>query len=384
MKFIHTADWHLGKIVHQKSMIEDQRILLNQLLEFMKKDEITVLVIAGDIYDRSIPTLEAINLLNEFLDKAINHVELTVLMIAGNHDGVERLNFASNILKTKGLYIESLLEKEMRKVVLTDALGPVNFYLLPFFKPSAVRFEFGEMEINEFDEAMNFYLAANPIDPNERNVLVTHQFVAGSSASIESESEMPLSVGGSSQIAADRFSAFDYVALGHLHAPQSISKPTIRYSGSLLKYSGDEAHQKKGINLVELNEKGNITITPITLSPIRDLRKLKGKFDDLLFHPIGNQEDYIVFELTDESMVINAMEKARSVYPNTMTITYAAQTHSLIQSTTKARSLENVKDEIGMFQEFYASIMEESFDDEMNSLLTEIVAGVREAHHETD
>jgi len=384
MKFIHTADWHLGKIVHQKSMIEDQRILLNQLLDVMKKEEINVLVIAGDIYDRSIPTLEAINLLNEFLDKAINHCELTILMIAGNHDGVERLNFASNILKTKGLYIESLLEKEMRKVVLTDALGPINFYLLPFFKPSAVRFEFGDMEINEFDEAMNFYLAANPIDLYERNVLVTHQFVAGSSASIESESEMPLSVGGSSQIAADHFSMFDYVALGHLHAPQSISTSMIRYSGSLLKYSGDEAHQKKGINLVELKEKGNITVTPITLDPIRDLRKLKGKFDDLLFHPIGNQEDYIVFELTDESMVINAMEKARSVYPNTMTITYAAQTHSLIQSTTKARSLENVKDEIGMFQEFYASIMEENFDEEMKTLLTEIVESVREVHHETD
>jgi len=384
MKFIHTADWHLGKIVHQKSMIEDQRILLNQLLDVMKKEEINVLVIAGDIYDRSIPTLEAINLLNEFLDKAINHCELTILMIAGNHDGVERLNFASNILKTKGLYIESLLEKEMRKVVLTDALGPINFYLLPFFKPSAVRFEFGDMEINEFDEAMNFYLAANPIDLYERNVLVTHQFVAGSSASIESESEMPLSVGGSSQIAADHFSMFDYVALGHLHAPQSISTSMIRYSGSLLKYSGDEAHQKKGINVVELKEKGNISITPIQLDPIRDLRKLKGKFDDLLFHPIGNQEDYIVFELTDESMVINAMEKARSVYPNTMTITYAAQTHSLIQSTTKARSLENVKDEIGMFQEFYASIMEENFDEEMKTLLTEIVESVREVHHETD
>ena len=384
MKFIHTADWHLGKIVHQKSMIEDQRILLNQLLDVMKKEEINVLVIAGDIYDRSIPTLEAINLLNEFLDKAINHCELTILMIAGNHDGVERLNFASNILKTKGLYIESLLGKEMRKVVLTDALGPINFYLLPFFKPSAVRFEFGTMEINEFDEAMNFYLAANPIDLNERNVLVTHQFVAGSSASIESESEMPLSVGGSSQIAADHFSMFDYVALGHLHAPQSISTSMIRYSGSLLKYSGDEAHQKKGINLVELKEKGNITVTPIQLDPIRDLRKLKGKFDDLLFHPIGNQEDYIVFELTDESMVINAMEKARSVYPNTMTITYAAQTHSMIQSTTKARSLENVKDEIGMFQEFYASIMEESFDEDMKTFLSEIVESVREVHHETD
>jgi DNA repair protein SbcD/Mre11 len=261
MKFIHTADWHLGKVVYQRSMIEDQRFILDKLLEYMKAEEIKVLVIAGDIYDRSIPPAEAINCLNEFLDKAINAYKMTVLIISGNHDSSDRLEFASGIMGKQGLHIVGNLEKEMKKIVLEDEHGPVNFYLLPFFKPSVIKYDMEVSEIQGFDDAMQYYLSIQDIDINQRNVLITHQFVSGSSDMIQSESEMPLSVGGTSQIGVEHFDMFDYVALGHLHAPQSIGSPTCRYSGSLLKYSVDEAKQRKAIAIVDMDVKGKTEVT---------------------------------------------------------------------------------------------------------------------------
>jgi DNA repair protein SbcD/Mre11 len=373
MKFIHTADLHLGKLVQSTNMTEDQAIVLDELLEVMNQQKVDVLVIAGDVYDRSIPTLDAVSLFNTFLDKAINQYHKKILLISGNHDGSDRLDFASTILSQQGLYIESFISKEIKKITFTDEHGPLNFYLLPFFKPSLIRSTFEEESITEFDQAMRYYLSKQSFDFTQRNVLITHQFVAGSEETIVSDSEQAISVGGTSIIGVDAFKDFDYVALGHLHAPQSFSKQKVAYSGSLLKYSASEAKQKKSISLIEIKQKGDLVSTPITLHPKRDLRVLKGSFNDLCKQPLGNNEDYVVFELTDMEYIPNAMEKARIVYPNILNITYPTRDNKQESGSMTLSSLNNVKDEYAVFQDFYKEIQGSEMSQEMLDILKEII-----------
>lgn len=231
MKFVHIADLHLGKVLHQYSLLHVQRELLFELLEFMDCEDIRVLVIAGDIYDRFIPSQEAVNLLDEFLSQALLNYHIEVLMISGNHDSSDRMHFASSILSQRGLHIETYLKEQMEFV----EKGQTRFYLLPFVKPSQVKNLYQVDEIYNYQEALSLYLSHQKIDKDYTNILVTHQFVGH--ASITSESEIPLSVGGSEIIDASLFDDFDYVALGHLHAPQKVSRETLRYSGSLMRYS---------------------------------------------------------------------------------------------------------------------------------------------------
>jgi DNA repair protein SbcD/Mre11 len=384
MKFIHTADWHLGKIVHQKSMIEDQAHVLKQLTEFLKENKIEVLVIAGDVYDRSIPSTEAVNLLNDFLDEVINELNVKVLMISGNHDSAERLNFASPLLEKNGLYIESLTGETIKKIILQDEFGPVNFYLNPFFKPSEIRFLFKQPDLKEFNEAMSYYLSVNPINPKERNVLVTHQFISGMAKDIESDSELPLVIGGTAEIKAENVGAFDYVALGHLHAPQAISDKKIRYSGSLLKYSETESYQRKGFNVVELGEKGNLEIKEVPLVPKRDFRVVKGLFEDLLNTPKGNIDDYIVFRLEDDSVAIDGMDRLRRVYPNVMKIQYTKDAKTSFDTTTKARSTDLLKNELAMFTDFFRDMTKEELTPEQIDIMTDVIETARKKFYEAD
>ena len=246
MKFVHIGDIHLGKTLHQYNLINNQRELLIQILSYMDKHDIRLLLIAGDVYDRSTPSQEAVNLLDEFLTLAITKYNIKVLMISGNHDSSDRLNFASSILRKKGLYIETYLKEKMEYVEIEDT----RFYLLPYFKPGQVRVMF-DTDVKTYDEAMKYYLSLQNIDKNRKNVLITHQFIGGHS--MTSESEVLLSVGGSEIIGSDHFDDFDYVALGHLHAPQKVSRETMRYSGSLMRYSFDEVKQKKSIVVVDFH-----------------------------------------------------------------------------------------------------------------------------------
>jgi len=384
MKFIHSADWHLGKVVYQRSMIEDQRFILDKLLEFMKAEEIKVLVIAGDIYDRSIPPAEAINCLNEFLDKAINVYKMTVLIISGNHDSSDRLEFASGIMEKQGLHIVGNLEKEMKKIVLEDEHGPVNFYLLPFFKPSVIKYDMEVSEIQGFDDAMQYYLSIQDIDINQRNVLITHQFVSGSSDMIQSESEMPLSVGGTSQIGVEHFEMFDYVALGHLHAPQSIGRPTCRYSGSLLKYSVDEAKQRKAITIVDMDVKGKTEVTTHPLEVIRDLRVVRGLFKDILTNPSGNTQDYIAIVLEDDGMIVDAMDQIRQIYPNCLTVSYHRNEPDNVSIDLSGQAVVKATDHMAIFKEFYLANFGEEPVEPLVAIMTEIIEKARDKFHEAD
>lgn len=384
MKFIHSADWHLGKVVYQRSMIEDQRFILDKLLEYMKAEEIKVLVIAGDIYDRSIPPAEAVNCLNEFLDKAINVYKMTVLIISGNHDSSDRLEFASGIMGKQGLHIVGNLEKEMKKIVLEDEHGPVNFYLLPFFKPSVIKYDMDVSEIHGFDDAMQYYLSIQDIDINQRNVLITHQFVSGSSDMIQSESEMPLSVGGTSQIGVEHFEMFDYVALGHLHAPQSIGRPTCRYSGSLLKYSVDEAKQRKAIAIVDMDDKGKTEVTTHPLEVIRDLRVVRGLFKDILTNPSGNTQDYIAVVLEDDGMIVDAMDQIRQIYPNCLTVSYHRNEPDNVSIDLSGQAVVKATDHMAIFKEFYLANFGEEPVEPLVAIMTEIIEKAREKYNETD
>jgi DNA repair protein SbcD/Mre11 len=384
MKFIHTADWHLGKVVYQRSMIEDQRFVLDKLLEYMKAEAIKVLVIAGDIYDRSIPPAEAVNCLNEFLDKAINVYKMTVLIISGNHDSSDRLEFASGIMGKQGLHIIGNLEKEMKKIVLEDEHGPVNFYLLPFFKPSVIKYDMEVSEIQGFDDAMQYYLSIQDIDINQRNVLVTHQFVSGSSDMIQSESEMPLSVGGTSQIGVEHFDMFDYVALGHLHAPQSIGRPTCRYSGSLLKYSVDEAKQHKAIAIVDMDVKGKTEVTTHPLEVLRDLRVIRGLFKDILTYPSGNTQDYIAVVLEDDGMIVDAMDQIRQIYPNCLSVSYHRNEPDNVSFDLSGQAVVKATDHMAIFKEFYLANFGEEPVEPLVAIMTEIIEKARERYNETD
>lgn len=384
MKFIHTADWHLGKIVHQKSMIEDQAHVLRQLTDYIKANKIGLLVIAGDVYDRSIPPTDAVNLLNDFLDEVINTLKIKVLMISGNHDSVDRLNFASPLLEKNGLYIESLTDKEIKKIAFEDEHGPINFYMNPFFKPSEIRNIFDQPEIKEFDEAMAFYLSVNPINPNERNVLVAHQFITGIAKDIESDSELPLVIGGTAEIKAEHLEAFDYVALGHLHAPQAISDVKIRYSGSLLKYSETESYQRKGFNVVELNEKGNLSVSEVPFVAKRDFRIVRGLFEELLMNPKGNVDDYLVFKLDDDHVVLDGMDKLKRVYPNTLKIQYVKDAKTVFDTNTKARSIDLMKDELAMFTDFFRDMTKNELDQDLIEIVLDVIDNARRNHYEAD
>lgn len=384
MKFIHTADWHLGKVVYQRSMIEDQRFVLDKLLEYMKAEAIKVLVIAGDIYDRSIPPAEAVNCLNDFLDKAINVYKMTVLIISGNHDSSDRLEFASGIMGKQGLHIVGNLEKEMKKIVIEDEHGPVNFYLLPFFKPSVIKYDMEISEIQGFDDAMQYYLSIQDIDINQRNVLITHQFVSGSSDMIQSESEMPLSVGGTSQIGVEHFDMFDYVALGHLHAPQSIGRPTCRYSGSLLKYSVDEAKQRKAITIVDMDVKGKTEVTTHPLEVIRDLRVVRGLFKDILTNPSGNTQDYIAIVLEDDGMIVDAMDQIRQIYPNCLTVSYHRNEPENVSIDLSGQAVVKATDHMAIFKEFYQANFGEEPVEPLVAIMTEIIEKARDKFHEAD
>lgn len=347
MKFIHLADLHLGKIIYQRNLIDIQIDLLNQVIDYMNKKEINTLVIAGDIYDRAIASQESIAALNDFLDKIINHYHKNVLMISGNHDSSERLNFASSLLKSNGLYIVSFPEKEMKPIEIEG----VNFYLVPFFKPSYIRYLYENDDIKTYQEAFDYYLKQQDIDYTKTNVLVTHQFIAGNKEVIRSESEVILTVGGTEIIDVDIVKDFDYVALGHIHASQKIKYDHVRYAGSLMKYSFDEVNQTKGIVEVTIEDK-NVSINLIPLKPKKDLIRLKGQYEDVLNYP-DNHNDFISIELLDNQIIGHAFELFKEKYPHLLQITYSSLNDlSSSKQTTASMNFEN-QTPIELFIEFY-------------------------------
>ena len=367
MRFLHISDIHLGKLLFQQNLLEIQIDLLNQIIDYLVDNDIDVLIMAGDIYDRSVPSNEAIEALNDFLSSLILKHHKKVLMIAGNHDSATRLSFASGLLKQEGLYIEAFVQDEMKPVVIDG----VNFYLLPFFKPSYIRYLYNDESIVTYQDAFAAYMKRQKINLDETNILITHQFIAGNKEVIKSESEAILSVGGSEIIDVSLVKQFDYVALGHIHAPQQISRDTIRYSGSLMRYSFDEVKQKKSIVDVSIANK-KVTYQLVELKPKQDLIKITGYFDEVMNYD-NNHNDFIAVELLDTKIVPNAIDYLRKKYENVLQITYPNLISKQITNNTKADVGFEKLSSLELFEQFYEKIKGSKLDKEAQALVAEIL-----------
>ncbi|MCR4890895.1 MAG: exonuclease SbcCD subunit D [Lachnospiraceae bacterium] len=325
MKIMHLADLHIGKSVKDFSMIEDQRFILDWILVLAEMEKVDAVLIAGDVYDRSIPSEEAVGLFDEFIYR-LTQIPVKVLLISGNHDSDERLNFGSRLFVDKEVYFCSKYDGELYRQTFEDEFGPVNFYLLPFVKASQVRHFHPEDEIENYDQAVRVAIADGDVNPDERNVILAHQFVAGRSGEVMlggSESPAVANVGLVERIGFDCFDDFDYAALGHIHKAQSVGREEVRYAGTPLKYHADEAGDNKSIPIVTLGKKGEVKIELKQLKPRRDLRCLKGTLKQLLDPKVVNgTDDYIFVTLTEEDIIPDAMGIFRQTYPNTMQIRY--------------------------------------------------------------
>lgn len=393
MKIIHTSDWHIGKIVNEYSMIDDQKYILNKLIELIDEENIDVLMIAGDVYDRSIPPVEAVELLNETLSKLIIDRNVSVMIISGNHDSGERLSFGSKILEKQGLYIAGSDDKLYKKVVLRDNNQNVNFYLVPYKDPALTKKLLNNKEIRSHNDAMIAVIdkIKEELNENEINILIGHGYVTmkreeaieGNDHKYEvaeletSESERPLSIGGTDLIDGNIFKDFDYVALGHLHGRQRIGRDTMRYSGSLLKYSFSEVKQKKSVAVLDLIDK-DINVELKELKPLRDLRIIKGNIEDLICEGRDieeGKEDYIQAILTDDGELMNPMEKLKSVYPNTMLISRERK-KNVSKENTLSKGEFRKKSKIDLFKNFYEIYGSGDYNDKKEAVLIDTIKEV--------
>ncbi len=371
MKFIHLSDLHIGKRVNEFSMLEDQEYILKVILGIIDSEKPDGIIIAGDVYDKSVPSAEAVQLLDDFLFR-LSVRKIPVYLISGNHDSAERLSFGNRLIDLSGIHISPVYNGNVNPYSLVDEYGKVNVYMLPFVKPVNVRRFFPDMEIESYTDALKVAVDNMNVDENERNILITHQFVTGAA---RSDSE-DISVGGTDNVDVSVFDPFDYVALGHIHGPQKMSRETVRYCGTPLKYSFSEANHKKSVTVVELKEKGNVEISTIPLIPKRDFREIKGKYEDIVLkknYENTNLLDYMRIVLTDEENVPDAMSKLRVIYPNLMKIEYDNTRTGKNRNVGSAENVEN-KSPLELFSEFY----EVQNNQPMSEVQKEFVCGIME------
>lgn len=385
MKILHLADLHLGKILQEQSLIEDQKYMLNEIINIIKDENVEAVLISGDIYDRSIPSVEAVNLLDEFLKKLAKELKLKVFIIAGNHDSKERLNFGSKMFEDDGIYIETKYKGNLRKISLNDEFGKLNIFMLPFIKPIEVKQFFDEDLENNYNTAISKIIGKEKIDTNERNIILVHQFItAGTNEPERTESEV-LTLGGIENVDVSNFNNFDYVAIGHVHRAQRIGRDTARYAGTMLKYSFSEVNDNKSVPIIYIKEKGNINIKLIPLKPLRDMREIKGPLEKLLSKEIyeqGNTEDYIKAIITNEEPVYDAIGKIRRVYPNTLKLEIK-NSKTINDIKIQNMNLENLKkkSELELFADFYKSQNAVELDEKQISIMKKII---EEAKNETN
>ena len=325
MKFIHLGDLHLGRSLGEFDLFEDQRYILDRILDIAAREEVDAVIVAGDVYDKSIPSENATVLLDSFLQKLAD-AGVGTYIISGNHDSDERLNYGSALFEKNGIFISSVYDGTLHRYTVTDEYGEADIYLMPFVKASQVRHFFPDEEIRSYDDAVRVIIDNAGIDRNRRNVIAAHQFVTGGSGDPVpggSESIGTLSVGLVEKISFERFEAFDYVALGHIHSPQRVGRDGVRYAGSPLKYSLSEVYNSKSVPIVTLGPKGRVDIKLEPLTPLRDLRHIRGEMKDLLDRKnVTSADDFIYVTLTDEYVVNDAMGIFQTVYPNTVKIDY--------------------------------------------------------------
>ena len=351
MKFIHLSDLHIGKRVNEFSMIEDQEYILKQILKIIDDEAPDGVIIAGDVYDKSVPSAEAVELFDDFIVR-LSKRDLPVYIISGNHDSPERLAFGNRLMAASNIYFSSVYNGKTERFELADEYGMTAIYMLPFVKPSHVRRFYPEDKIESYTDAIEVAVREMHINRDNRNIIITHQFVTGAE---RSDSE-DISVGGTDNVDASAFDSFDYVALGHIHRPQNVGSDTIRYCGSPLKYSFSEAPYEKSVTVVELKEKGNTSVRTVPLTPMRDMVELKGTYEELtlksFYENTSYREDYVHITLTDEDDIPDVVQKLRVVYRNLMKLDYD---NKRTRNQTEINGAEDVavKSPLELFAEFY-------------------------------
>lgn len=370
---MHLADLHLGKRVNGFSMMEDQEYILNRILEIMEEEQPDGLLIAGDVYDKTIPPAEAVRLMDDFLT-AVAAKHVPVFLISGNHDSAERVAFGHQLMQGSGIWISPVYDGTIRHHTLEDQWGEVNIYLIPFLRPSVVRSFFPDVEIEDYTDALRTIIEDLRVDTSRRNVVLAHQFVTAAGALPETCDSEQLSVGGLDRVDGSVFSPFDYTALGHLHGPQRVGSETIRYAGSPLKYSFSELHQKKSVTVAELRAKGETEIRQIPLQPRREMTELRGTFEEILEEARKKgepQTDYYHMILTDETDVVDALSRLREYYPNIMLLDYD---NRRTRSQKEVEQLDRVEERTP--GELFAALYEQQNGQEMDSDRKEYLDGL--------
>ncbi len=372
MKFFHTADWHLGKLVQGVYMTEDQRFILDQFVEAIEKQQPDCVIIAGDLYDRAVPPTEAVNLLDETLAKIVLELKTPVFAVAGNHDSPGRLNFGSRVFRKNGIHIAGHVTKDPTPAVIEDEFGEVHIHLLPYADPSQVRYTLENQEIRSHNDAAKALTEkiAQSLDPNARHIAVGHAFVTphGEQQENTSDSERPLSIGGAEHVEARHFEAFHYTALGHLHQAHYVLNETIRYAGSPLKYSISEERHQKGFLIVDIDGEGKTTVEKQLLTPKRDMRTVEAFMEDLLRHEMN--EDYVFVKLLDETPILYPMEKIRSVYPNAMHVERKLVRGVGGESQSSSR---REMDPLKLFHAFYEEVKGEAANEQTETIFKEVL-----------
>lgn len=386
LKIYHTADWHIGKVFLHKNFIEEQREVLHKFIERVEQENPELIVIAGDIYDKLIPTVEAVGLLNETLSKLVMEMKKKVVIVSGNHDSADRLSFGSKMLEDNGLYIVTDVKAALEPIALEDEYGKLNVYAIPYISPMKARAVFPEEEIKDHDDVAKVLIKSisEKLDKSERNICIYHGFLTGVGEQIEqSESERPLSIGGSDEVDVEHFRNFDYVALGHLHGPQKVKYEHIRYSGSLMKYSFSEQHHRKGITEVFLGEKKDgateFSFKIDEIYPKRDMRIVEGRLEELESQSLSEAErqDYVMVRLIADGELYAPKDKLDKVYSNILRIEIkrsSAAKEKQDDEVTRARSRD--KGVLELFGEFYRQVTGVELDEEREKKLASTLSNM--------
>ncbi|WP_064093578.1 exonuclease SbcCD subunit D [Rossellomorea aquimaris] len=375
MKFIHTADWHLGKLVHGIYMTEEQRYILEQFVDLVEKEKPDAVVIAGDLYDRSVPPTEAVELLDEILFRINVELNIPIVAVSGNHDSAERLSFGSSWYKHSQFYLKGKLTSDFTPVTIKG----VHFHCAPYAEPGNVRQILQDDSIHSHHDAMKGIVdqMKSHMIPNEPHVFVGHAFVLGGKTT---DSERTLSVGGSGCVGADLFDPFHYTALGHLHSPDAIKHETIRYSGSLLKYSFSESNQRKSVTIIDMEKDGSFTLREEVLQPKQDMRELQGYMEELLdpgFYQTQKVDDYLKITLHDEGTLIDPINKLRQVYPNVLHLE-----RQIDKTDAKKKNMFRIiedkkRSELDLFKEFYSDMTTGEFTRDKEAVLQNVIEEAR-------
>lgn len=377
MKILHLSDLHFGKNLNGFSLYHDQQYMNQQILTIAKQEAIDAVIIAGDVFDKSVPNTQAIQLFDEFLTSWAE-LHLPIFIISGNHDSAQRIAFGANLFKDQQIFISPVYNGNISSITLYDNNGAINFYLLPFIKPAIVRNYFPDEEITSYNQAIAVALKQLSVNTQERNILIAHQFVTGA-YTCDSEEVI---VGGLDNIDATLFNNFDYVALGHLHTPQSVLRDSIRYCGTLLKYSFSEATQQKTATILDFPDKKSLTIKEISLTPLHDLRKIRGTYDEITLknnYAHTNTNDYISITLTDEQDIPDAINRLRAIYPNIMQLTYDNKR----TSTTQLIDTNNINESqtpFDLFAEFYIKQNNQPLNEEQITMMKDLIQEIWEEH----